>query len=260
MNAFDPNPVEPAGLPALPACWELDSGTFNGPSWRAYWKGRVAAQEAIYDDIHHWVLIESAAGSALRGFLAANWREQGLNDALARNRSRDVLLWMQIGGMEPRMWEPQALADAAEAGRPVGWRIALCAWHADTLMSQRAAQMLDPRAVSRWAGFNLVDASVDQWESVLDRHEGPWPTGGLDSSVPRGDSFRAQVLRQILDRIALRFDMGLAGGGDEIDWRGSHATRVRRWRMVNDRDEELARLNSLEVLPLPMSWLVPGLR
>jgi len=66
--------------------------------------------------------------------------------------------------------------------------------------------------------------------------------------------------RQILDRIALRFDMGLAGGGDEIDWRGSHATRVRRWRMVNDRDEELARLNSLEVLPLPMSWLVPGLR
>ena len=49
---------------------------FAGPSWRASWKGRVAAQEAIYDDIHHWVLIESAAGSALRGFLAVNWREQ----------------------------------------------------------------------------------------------------------------------------------------------------------------------------------------
>jgi len=237
-----------------------DVAAFTGPSWRSHWKARGAAQEAIYDDIHRWALIESAAGSALRGFLAANWREQGLNDALAKNRSREITLWMQIGGMTPRMWEPQALADAAESGRPAGWRMALGAWHADTLMSQRAAEMLDPRAVSRWAGFNLVDASVDQWESVLDRHEGPWATGCLDNSEPRGDSFRAQVLRQTLDRIALRFDMGLAGGGDEVDWRGNHAVRVRRWRMVNDRDDELTRLNRMEVLPLPMSWLVPGLR
>lgn len=261
MNASGSNPVESIGLPDLPDCWnELDMTAFNGPGGRAYWKAHRAAQAEIYDEIQRWVRIESAASSALRGFLAADWREQGLNDALAKNRSSEVSIWMKIGAMAPRMWEPQALADAAEAGRPAGWRMALGAWHADTLASQRAAELLDPHAVSRWAGINLVDASVDQWESVLDRHQGPWATGCLDRSVPRGDSFRAQVLRQILDRIALRFDMGLAGGGDEIDWRGNHAMRVRQWRMVQDRDDELARLSRLEVLPLPMSWLVPGLR
>ena len=116
MNAVDANPVGPGALPALPACWELDREAFNSQGWNAYWKARGATQAEIYDEIHRWALIESAAGSALRGFLAANWREQGLNDALAKNRSREITLWMQIGGMTPRMWEPQALAEAVEAG------------------------------------------------------------------------------------------------------------------------------------------------
>lgn len=253
----------PVGFPDLPECMGLaDPVKLASPGGQLYAQERAAALAAINDDLMREAILERMLCLARDGLLRADWREHGLNSALAADRSGEVAVWMKIGGMGPRMWEPQVLADAAESGFPgIGWRLALSAWSADLTAGLRLRELFDPIGASRWAGFNLVNASVEQWELVLDRQDW-WPdkiVGGYQRPWSMG--LTAHVLRQRLDRLDLSYEMGLASGGEEIDWRGNHVARVGRWRLVGNRDDELARVAQMSVDEgrLPMAWLVPGL-
>lgn len=254
-----PEPTQPLRLPDLPQCLTpVDWEEMTGPGCRLYRQERAAAQAEIDDKWRRSVLIDGALGLARRGRLAEDWREQGLNEALAKNRSGDVAIWMKIGGMSGRYWEPRVLAWYAGA---VGWQHALGQWHADCVWGLWDREMYDPGSPSRWAGIDLVHADIAAWESALDQQD-QWPDT-LAVHRPWTDGIRAHWLRMRLDRFQLSYEVGMAYGGAAIDWRGEHAQRVARWRAPGDRDAELARLKTMTVDSpthrLPIAWLIPGI-
>ncbi|WP_459958377.1 hypothetical protein [Mycobacterium avium] len=133
------------------------------------------------------------------------------------------------------------------------------------MMMLRETQVADQSSVSRWAGFQLVDATDDEWEELLDRSwAGCWPERTTDVKGQGWSiGFSAHMLRQELDLAALSYDAGCAAGGDDVDWFGRHRNRVLRWRFAGDRADELARIERLAreadagrpPYPLPPYWL-----
>lgn len=236
-------------LPAEPVGWN-----------RRACRERAAARDATADRLLVATTLRLVLGQARLGSLPANWRERGLRDALTSGRDCRIWVWWKVLAGGPRVWEP----GAAEAlGLP--WGAVLGAWRADTLMWLRETQVADRSSVSRWAGFQVVDATDDEWESLLDRaHSGRWPERGTDVKGPWNVGFSAHMLRQELDDCALRYDAGCAAGGDDVDWVGRHRDRVRRWRFAGDRADELARIERLAreadagrpPYPLPSYWLL----
>lgn len=252
-----PKPVKPP-LPELPECLEVaDHARLAGPSGRVYAQERAAALAEVQEARTQASVLETMMCSARDGRLAPDWRQRGLTKALADDQA--VGVWMKIGAMTGRYWEPQVLAWYAGSGK-VGWQNALGAWRVDRERSIWTREMCEPNSASRWAGFDLVHADVDAWEPVLDRQDW-WPDKVVNGfHRPWSKGLDAHVLRQQLDRIQLSFDMGMAYGGEPVDWRGEHALRVARWRVLGDRDDEMARLRqmSIEDKRLPTAWLVPG--
>lgn len=255
-------PSGPAPMPDLPA-WTrpMTDGAAESPALaRVYAKERGAAQSELLDDMASLKVLEGVLWAARSGVLAADWREGGLASALESGEG--IWLWMKIQGHDPRPWEPRVLASFATDSVPHprwGWKWALSAWRADLVMSMRMRQLCDPGAVSRWAGVDLIDASPDCWERVLDRHEESWPARSAGDGGPVSMGLRAHALRQQLDRVQVFFEAGLAAGGEVIDWRGHHRVRVQRWRISGDRDDELALLDrpKPEHCRLPRAWLAP---
>jgi hypothetical protein len=265
-------PTPPPALPDLPAYTQpLDTDALNAPGGQLYWRERGAAQEALSDELKYLTVRELALVAAREGLLDPNWRNQGLAKALAAveagRSTHDVWVWQKIKHQTREMWEPNAVAEAAEAGMPVSWKTALCTWRAQLLAVKAVRQLVDPQAVSRWAGFNLVHAWMgdrrnEQWEAVLNRHKGPWPRTVLDYDGHWSESMHAHVLLQELDGIQLSYEVGLAAGGDAIDWRGRHKQRIQHWRMVGERERGLVHLDVMSpdscLYRLPGAWLVPG--
>ncbi|MBI2695724.1 MAG: hypothetical protein HYX30_16105 [Mycobacterium nebraskense] len=192
-------------------------------------------------------------------------------------------MWWKVLSLNPRMWEPGVAQQAAHPWRAayeaatwepevvqhlgLPWRAALEAWRTDTLMWLREKEVANQSSVSRWAGFQVVDASDNQWESLLDEgHTSPWPERITDTQGPWGIGLAAHMLRQELDYLALRYDAGLTAGGEDVDWVNRHRARVRRWRFAGARADELARVDQIarhidaslpETAPyrLPSYWL-----
>lgn len=262
--------VAPQPLPVLPAYARqpVDVDEFNGPRGNLYWRERSAGRAALDDELKRLMELEFALEAAREGRLHPDWREQGLAaaiEAMVRGRhGHGVWVWVKIKEQNPQMWEPKVLAAWAAAGHG-SWRMALHSWRGQLLSVKMSQQLIDPQAVSRWAGFNLVQASMGgglsgHWETVLDRHEGPWPTTLGDCHERWSESMRAHHLLQELDRIELSYDLGLAAGGEAIDWRGRHAQRIQRWRVAGERERELAHVErvsaNLGLCRLPKAWLV----
>ena len=222
-----------------------------------YAQERAAALAETRDALRQASVLEMMLCLARDGRLAPDWRQRGLTKALADDQA--VGVWMKIVEMAGRYWEPQVLAWYADSGK-VGWQNALGEWRVDRERSIWTREMYEPNSASRWAGFDLVHADVNAWESVLDRQDW-WPDKVVDGfHRPWSNGLDAHVLRQQLDRIALSYDIGMTSGGEPVDWRGEHALRVARWRVPGDRDDEMARLRqmSIEDHRVPMAWLVPG--
>lgn len=265
--AGPPKAVTPVLLPDLQACMlPLDTDALNAPDGMRYWRERCAGQAELHDELARLMELESALTAAREGRLDADWREQGLAKAVAMveagQRNHNLWAWLKIVSGSRDLWEPNAVAYAAESGLPVTWKTALHRWRGLLLGVKAAREALDPQAASRWAGFNLVNAwmfNKSVWDSVLDRHEGPWPPSLLDDDGRWSASMHAHRLLQELDGIQLSFEMGLAAGGESIDWRGRHALRLEQWRMTTERDRELARLARAStdsyVYRIPAAWL-----
>lgn len=186
---------------------------------------------------------------ARRGLLKADWRERGLSEALAgaaegRHLAIDgYCLWLEITEMPVADWEPAR-------GQIVGWRAALDAWWVDSLANLRAleAQTYDVRTVSQMAGLNVVDASPEQWDELLDR---------FARSTSALDFARAHAMLVRLDRLRAWYEGGLARGGVEIDWVSRFRARVERWRVPDERDQQLALLLSRTLDPTDEPWAYP---
>ena len=225
------------GLSPLPPLPGEDGGEWM--SSRVVRKQREAARDARTADLTIEFEIDLALFRARHGWLKADWRARGLDDAMASQRSGDIWRWMKIEGFARHYWEPGV---AAAYGLP--WDEALGSWRADTLMCKRTQEMLDGSSVSRWAGFNVVDATPDIWESLLDNgHVGPWPSRAIDGPSTHG--VHAHALLQALDRVEFSYEGGLAAGGRDVDWLGRHGERVRRWRFTADRDRDLAEIDRI---------------
>ena len=227
-------------LPPLPG-YSDDADFEERVRCRAVRKQREAQRDAAFERQRLAMVLRSVLDRARRGSLARDWRERGLGVALDTGRQGEVWLWMNIGGFTPRYWEP-AVVEAYQ----VPWDAALSWWRADTLRMLREEQEADNGSVSRWAGFQVVDATDDEWEELLDRGwAGHWPERTSDVKGPWNVGFSAHMLRQELDLVALSYDAGRAAGGDDVGWVGRHRERVRRWRFTGDRAGELARLDRL---------------
>ncbi|APA78469.1 hypothetical protein [Mycobacterium avium] len=264
MNAAWPDPAAPLDLAAL-----------NGPGGQRYWRERAAARDAAHVEAARLAVLDQALAAARNGFLAPDWRERGLATevaAAAGGGSNNVWAWLEIAGADRDLWEPGVLAAAAVAGERLTWRHALQRWYARS-WQVKAAQQTAPGSLSRWAGFNLVleylaagsDGGLSpRWSAVLDRHSGPWPAviqASCNGRFTVWEPLAAHALLVELDRLALSFDVGLASGGEAVDWRRRHLARINRWRMPGEReraqdglwlmspDERLGRL--------PQCWLPP---
>lgn len=72
---------------------------------------------------------------------------------------------------------------------------------------------------------------------------------------------RAAMLKSLqeLDGIELSFDIGLAAGGEPIDWRGRHVQRISRWRMGGERENVMSQLQHTSPdhfgRRLPRTWM-----
>ncbi|MFP1155369.1 hypothetical protein ACK280_25330 [Mycobacterium sherrisii] len=230
---------------------------------RALRKQREAQRDAAFERQRLAMVWGNALYDARRGWLARDWRQRGLADALDTSRSGELWLWMNIGGFPPRSWEP-AVVEACQ----VPWDAALSGWRFDTLRMLREEQEANNRSASRRAGFQLVDATDDEWQSLLDAsHSGRWPerTSEVKGQGP-SIGLSAHMLRQELDLLALSYEAGCAAGGDDVDWVGRHRDRVQRWRIAGDQATELARIERLArqadagrpPYPLPSYWLPPS--
>jgi hypothetical protein len=61
------------------------------------------------------------------------------------------------------------------AAHGLSWDVALDSWRGDTLKARRIREEGNKFSVSRWAGFQVVNATPDEWEELLDHgHSGPW--------------------------------------------------------------------------------------
>ncbi len=268
MNAAWP---DPAALPPLAAYVRpLDQTAVGGHDGQLYWRERAAARDAAAVEQLRLIELEYALAAARQDFLARDWRERGLAKAVeevtAGRPGWNLWVWLEINKLGRDLWEPGAVAAAIEAGMPVSWKSALLRWRC-VLWQVKAAQELDAGSVSRWAGFNLVWAYVScggwsqRWEAVLNRHEGMWPETLLGCQGRWSDTVSAHRLLQELDGIDLLFDIGLADGGEPIDWRGRHVQRISRWRMAGERERALAQLDRISpddrLHRIPPSWLSP---
>jgi hypothetical protein len=254
-------------LPDLPVCTlPLDTDALNAAAGKRYWRECTAGQAELDDELTRLMELECALTAAREGRLDPDWREQGLAKAVAvveaGRANHNMWAWLKIAGGSRDLWEPNAVAYAAESGLPVTWKTALQRWRGLLLGVKAAREAIDPSAPSRWAGFNLVHAwmfNKSVWDFVLDRPDRPWPPSLLDEDGRWGASMHAHHLLQELDGIQLSFEMGLAAGGEPIDWRGRHALRVEQWRMTTERDRELTRLARAStdsyVYRLPAAWL-----
>lgn len=263
---------DPVTLPPLPAYLQPieDEVARIGPDWRRYRQERAAARDAAAVEQLRLIELEYALKAARQDMLAPDWRERGLDKAVqeveAGQPSRNLWVWLKINEGSRDFWEPGAVAEAAEAGMPVNWKTVLLRWKC-VLWQVKAAQELAEGSVSRWAGFNLVWAYFNcegwsqRWEAVLNRHEGLWPETILSCQGRWSDTVSAHRLLQELDGIKLLFDIGLASGGESIDWRGRHVQRISRWRMTGERERALVQLDLLSpddrVHRIPPSWLSP---
>lgn len=210
---------------------------------------------------------------ARRGSLPPDWREQGLNRELAAGPHGQVWVWMKIAAMSTRPWEPGITA--ATCARP---EVPLTAWLLDTVQYLREQEDANETSLSHVLGFNLIDASEDEWDALLDKERGPWSesvrdhweplsTVSLDADHPCSLGVRAHIILTMLHRIQLSHQVGLAAAGSSIDWIAQHRRRVRRWRFSADRCRELDWLNRVEQqdhLPpehrLPEDWTSGQLR
>ncbi|WP_149773962.1 hypothetical protein [Mycolicibacter arupensis] len=202
---------------------------------------------------------------ARRGYLPPDWREQGLSRELAGPHGQ-VWVWMKIAAMPTRPWEPGFTA--ATCARP---EVPLTAWRDDTVHFLREQEAANETSVSHVVGFNVVDASEDEWDGLLDKERGPWgesfrdywePSAmSLDAGHPCSLGVRAHMILTSLHRIQLSYQVGLAAVGSRIGWIAQHRRRVSRWRFSADRCRELEWLNRVEQqddLPrehrLPEDW------
>ncbi|OOK84419.1 hypothetical protein BZL29_0474 [Mycobacterium kansasii] len=211
-------------LPAEPVGWN-----------RRACRERAAARDATADRLLVATTLRLVLGQARLGSLPANWRERGLRDALTSGRDRRIWVWWKVLAGGPRVWEP----GAAEAlGLP--WGAVLGAWRADTLMWLRETQVADRSSVSRWAGFQVVDATDDEWESLLDRaHSGRWPERGTDVKGPwnvafpriccgRSSTTARCVMTRGVRRVAMTW-IGWGGIGIGCGGGGSRVTGPMNW-------------------------------
>ncbi|MDO2391718.1 hypothetical protein QRB37_23185 [Mycobacterium avium subsp. hominissuis] len=262
---------DPVTLPPLPAYLQpIDEAALSGPDWRRYRRERAAARDAAGVEQLRLTELEYALKAARQDMLAPDWRERGLAKAVqeveADRPSRNLWVWLKINDGGRDFWEPGAVAEAAAGGVSVNWKTVLLRWKC-VLWQVKAAQELDEGSVSRWAGFNLVWAYFNceglsqRWEAVLNRHEGLWPETILSYQGRWSETVSAHRLLQELDGIKLLFDIGLAAGGEPIDWRGRHVQRISRWRMAGERKRALAQLDVISpddrLHRIPPSWLSP---
>ena len=216
-----------------------DSDDWPSSHWLLLRKQRGAALDALAERRRIAVRLGQALDGARCGWLKPDWRERGLDEAVASGHSGEVWVWMQIVGFARRYWEPGV---AAALGVP--WHVALASWLADTLMMLREQEETNKASVSRWAGFHVIDATQQEWESLLDEgHSGPWPERIGDVKGRWSIGFHAHMLLKQLDRCEFAYDSGLAAGGRDVDWIGRHRERVGRWRFTGDRADELGRLD-----------------
>lgn len=268
-------PVVPEPLPDLPSYTQrLDHVAASGPDGPRYLRERRAGKSELHDHLMMLLQLESALHAARDGQLDPDWREQGLAKAVAEaadgRKGHDLWAWTKMNKETRDVWEPKVFAHYADAwstltspGQPV-WRMPLERWRVDLLTVKSVQEERDPRAVSRWAGFNLVNAwmfNKPAWNAVLDRHEGSWPDTLTSYDGPWPESLRAHQLLTELDRIELSYEIGLASGGVAIDWRDNHIRRVQRWRMAGEREAAVAHLDLLSPdtirYRLPKTWLAP---
>lgn len=221
---------------------------FSRPDWRILVNERDAQSKS---DTHQQAkrrTFKRALNHARMGWLAPDWRHQGLEAASAAWRpglvNDDYFVWLDVNETcAGRIWEPLV----RERGG-YSWRHALESWWIDSRVWWREDEAASPKSVSSWAGLNVVDATLEQWESLLDNHSGPWPDQLASASTQHWASmgFRAQIEKMQIDRLCALYEGGLARGGVDIDWIGRHRERVNRWRVARQREDLLARLNSCE--------------
>ena len=208
-----------------------------------------------------------AVKRARRGYLQPDWRQQGLNHELGAGPHGRVWVWMKIAAMSTRPWEPGITAATC-----VPSEVPLTAWLLDTVQYLREQEDANTTSLSHTLGFNIIDASEDEWEALLDKERGPWgesvrdywePLSGmsLDAGHPCSLGVRAHIIMTNLHRIHLSYQVGLAAAGPDFDWIAQHRRRVSRWRFSADRCRELDWLNRVEQqghLPpehrLPEDW------
>jgi hypothetical protein len=270
-------PCAPQRLPELPRCVQpIDWVAASGAGGPRYLSERRAGRDEFLDELRRLNQLELALRAARDGRLHRDWREQGLAKAVVAvtegHVGHDLWAWKKIAEGSRDVWEPKVFADYADAystlikpGAPV-WRMPLARWRLGLLTVKSLQEDRDRSAVSRWAGFNLVNAwmfnNKSAWNTVLDRHEGAWPATLRDYHKSWSESLRAHYLLEVLDGIELSYELGLAAGGEAIDWRENHTQRIQRWRMTGERERESARLERISpdsvMYQLPRTWLASG--
>jgi hypothetical protein len=202
---------------------------------------------------------------ARRGSLLPDWRQQGLTRELAAGPHGQVWVWMKIAAMATRPWEPGITA--ATCARP---EVPLTAWRDDTVHFLREQEDANGTSVSHVLGFNVIDASDDEWDALLDKERGNWsesvrdhwePVSAMSFAAdhPCSLGVRAHIILTGLHRIQLSYQVGLAAAGSSIDWIAHHRQRVSRWRFSADRCRELDWLDRVEQQGhLPPEHRLPG--
>lgn len=226
-----------------------------------------AARAELADRWFRAAACRQALKLARRGYLQPDWRQQGLNRELASGPHGQVWVWMKIAAVSPRPWEPGITA--ATCAPP---EVPLTAWLLDAVQYLREQEDANETSLSHVLGFNVIDASEDEWDALLDKERGPWSESvrdrweplsamSLDAGHPCSLSVRAHMVLTSLHRIQLSYQVGQADAGHDIDWIAQHRRRVSRWRFSADRCRELDWLNRVEQqghLPpehrLPEDW------
>ncbi len=217
-------------------------------SWQSIRKNRRAE---LFSPHYRWRQMDEmrrVLWQVRRGWgLAEDWREQGVNESARTAHEQpgsadvDYLVWLEIDAAPVADWEPAR-------GPIVGWRAALESWWAASLQNERDMETLRGwSTVSDPAGVNVVDASDEWWEELLDRATDPWPGDIVDLPLDQWTKcHHAQLMLTRLDHMRSWYEGGLARGGVDIDWLGRYRARVQRWRFPRKRMETLALLDEQE--------------
>jgi hypothetical protein len=262
---------------------ELPEDWMSRPDRRLLRREHEVARAATARRQSELRMLQHVLDIARWGRLRPHWREERLAEAAEElheqpdspARIERYLLWLELSEMEVRIWEPGQAAFAAgcEPGWYEGW-LALDGWWRELLQCERELEELNSSSVSHWAGFNVVDATPDQWEALLDSHSGPWPERLKDAPAgrPWSPAVHAQFECMRLDRWLFSYEAGLARlghGRDWMYWIRRHGARVSRWRFAGEPSDALAWIDRIgESLDRPYGgphecawpsyWPLPG--